>query len=197
MGIDPLTHKPLTTTDQQQPQKPQMEIQQEVQKQPQPQECLVTEILDTDHQNKEPETSPQSSITEGNKLEEERKFETMDMDNIMNNNSSFCTDDVPLIEPHEIIVPNCVPSTSSSSCSSNYSLSDHSSNFLEEWQLPADFEWPNINIGLWDDDFSSWDLLINDDVDRKAATFVDPNSSLTQCPRMVFDHQDSWKYGLL
>ncbi|KAJ0098426.1 hypothetical protein Patl1_21224 [Pistacia atlantica] len=197
MGIDPLTHKPLaTTTDQQQPQKPQMEIQQEVQEQPQPQECLLTEILDIeDHQNKEPEKSPQSSIREGNRLEEEHKFETVD--NIMNNNSSFCTDDVPLIEPHEIIVPNCVPSTSSSSSSSNYSSSDHSSNFLEEWQFPADFEWPNINIDLWDDDFSSWDLLINDDVDRKAATFVDPNSSLTQFPRMVFDHQDSWKYGLL
>ncbi|XP_031252825.1 transcription factor MYB20-like [Pistacia vera] len=197
MGIDPLTHKPLaTTTDQQQPQKPQMEIQQEVQEQPQPQECLLTEILDIeDHQNKEPEKSPQSSNREGNRLEEEHKFETVD--NIMNNNSSFCTDDVPLIEPHEIIVPNCVPSTSSSSSSSNYSSSDHSSNFLEEWQFPADFEWPNINIDLWDDDFSSWDLLINDDVDRKAATFVDPNSSLTQFPRMVFDHQDSWKYGLL
>ncbi|XP_044468803.1 transcription factor MYB20-like [Mangifera indica] len=166
MGIDPLTHKPLTITDQQQPQKNQLEIHQEFKKQTQPQECLV---------NKEPEKPPQSSITEGNKLEEGDKFETMD---VMENNSSFCTDDVPLIEPHEIVVP----STSSSSCSSNHSSSDHSSNFLDEWQLPADFQWLNRNISLWDDDFSScWDLLINDEVDRG----------------MAFDHQESSKYGLL
>ncbi|XP_044478721.1 transcription factor MYB20-like [Mangifera indica] len=166
MGIDPLTHKPLTITDQQQPQKNQLEIHQEVKKQTQPQECLA---------NKEPEKPPQSSITEGNKLEEGDKFETMD---VMENNSSFCTDDVPLIEPHEIVVP----STSSSSCSSNHSSSDHSSNFLDEWQLPADFQWLNMNISLWDDDFSScWDLFINDEVDR----------------RMAFDHQESSKYGLL
>lgn len=180
MGIDPLTHKPLiTTTDQQQPQKNLMEIQQEVQEQ-----LLTQQECSVDHQNKEPETSPQSS--EGDKLEEDQKFETMD--NIMNN-SSFCTDDVPLIEPHEIIVPSCVPSTSSSSCSSNYSSSDHSSNFWEEWPFPADFEWPDINVGLWDDDFSTWDLLMNDEVDKKAAAIVDPNSLLIQCPTMVFDHQ--------
>ena len=193
MGIDPLTHKPLSTTDDQQPQ---VEINQQEQE-----PLMINDESIIDRNNKEPETSVQSSITEVNKEEDK----VMSMTNsplfdhidaatmeIMNNN--FCTDDVPLIEPHEILVPCSTSSTSSSSCS--YSSENSSNKLLEEWQF-HDFEWAaasnnygNINMSLWDDDLGNWDLLINgDDGFASSATF-------SQCPRMDYD-QDSSKFGLL
>nr|URY18955.1 MYB protein [Zanthoxylum bungeanum] len=190
MGIDPLTHKPLATIEQ-----PHKEINQEEQ------EPLILINAESTDQNKEPETSLQSSVTEVNTEEADKMSMTSTMEEIMNNN--FCTDDVPLIEPHEILVP-CLSSSSSSSTSSastsscSYSSDNSSNKFLEEWQF-QDFEWPaacdnyenicnNINTSLWDDDLSNWDLLINDD-DAAAATF-------SQCPKMDLD-QDSWKSGLV
>ncbi|XVF81861.1 hypothetical protein PTKIN_Ptkin15bG0189500 [Pterospermum kingtungense] len=193
MGIDPLTHKPLSTTEQKQPQ------QQDQEKQVP--EAAVDDQSQVVDNTKEPETSLQSTITD--EKEEDKSmtsplFDPMEM--MMNNVDGFCTDEVPLIEPHEILVPNYAPSTSSSSTSS----SCDSSKFLEEFQFP-DFEWPtgcntssnnNNNImSLWDDDFSSWDLLINDESDRKLA--LDSLSSpQVQCPRMGFD-QDSWPYDMI
>lgn len=170
MGIDPLTHKPIsisTETDQQ----PQQE---EEQKQ---QETSLTD-----------DTSLQSSSV--SEAKEEEKF--MEVIN------GFCTDEVPLIEPSEILVP-CAPSSSTTSSSS--SSSSNSNNLFQDLQFP-DFEWPcdynnsHNSMGLWDDDFSSWDLLINiaDDDDRKQSTVVDP--SLSQCPRMVLD-QECWGYSHL
>ncbi|XWS36889.1 hypothetical protein CRYUN_Cryun20dG0124000 [Craigia yunnanensis] len=194
MGIDPLTHKPLSTTEQ--PQQPHQQQQQQQEQKKQVSKAAVNFQVD---KTKEPETSLQSTITE---VKEEDKsmrsplFDPMEM--MMNNIDGFCTDEVPLIEPHEILVPNCAPSTSSSSSSSF-----NSSKFLEELQLP-DFEWPsdcntssnnNNNLSLWDDDFSSWDLLINDVNDRKLALDSSP-SPLIQCPRMGFD-KDFWTYELL
>nr|URY18953.1 MYB protein [Zanthoxylum bungeanum] len=177
MGIDPLTHKPLQATIEQ--------TQKQINNQ-QEQETLMVNA-DSIDQNKEPEASSlQSSITEDTKEEADKVSMTSTppfddhiidatMDEIMNNN--FCTDDVPLIQPHEILVP-CLSSSSSSSTSSastsscSYSSDNLSNKFLEEWQF-QDFDWTaaydnhdiynNINMSLWDDDFSIWDLLINDD----------------------------------
>ncbi|XP_047319205.1 transcription factor MYB20-like [Impatiens glandulifera] len=83
------------------------------------------------------------------------------------NNNGFCTDEVPMIEPHEIQVvvpaPAPVPSYSCSSSQSDSSL-------LDNLELPS-FEWlqgdeflSNYDImDFWDDDFTSGlDLLIND-----------------------------------
>ncbi|KAL5573847.1 hypothetical protein UlMin_023444 [Ulmus minor] len=152
MGIDPLTHKPLpTVTDQ---------------SQPQPQ-----------HQNKTETTLFQSStVSEAAKAEENTSI-TFDPMELMNENA-FCTDEVPLMEPHEIVV-SCAPSssTSSSSCSSS-----NSSNFLEDLQL-LDFGWNESEITLWDHDINGWDLLINDDGQK--TDVCDP--PLTQNPDWAYD----------
>jgi myb proto-oncogene protein len=167
MGIDPLTHKPISAeTDQ-----PQQEGEQQT--------CLSDTSLQS------------SSVTEA-KEEEKSMTSPFDPLEVMN---GFCTDEVPLIEPSEILVP-CAPSSSTSSSSSS---SSNSSNLFQDLQFP-DFAWPcdynncHNSMGLWDDDFISWDLLINDDDDdnRKQST-VDP--SLSQCPRMVLD-QESWIYTI-
>ncbi|XVF31657.1 hypothetical protein REPUB_Repub17cG0010200 [Reevesia pubescens] len=194
MGIDPLTHKPLSDTEQQ-PQQPQQQQQEQQVSKP---AVVNSQVVD---KTKEPETSLQSTITEAKEEDKSMRspiFEPMEM---MNNIDGFCTDEVPLIEPHEILVPSSAPSTSSSSSSSS-----DSSKFLQELQFP-DFEWPsdyntssnnnnnniniNNNLSLWDDDFSSWDLLINDDEIDKKLDLDSLSSPLIPCPRMSFD-QDSW-----
>ncbi|XP_022759923.1 protein ODORANT1-like [Durio zibethinus] len=177
MGIDPLTHQPLSTTEQQQQQQEQVS-----------KAAVKTQVL---CKIKEPETSLQSTITEAK--EEEKSMTTsplFDPMEVMNNIDGFCTDEVPLIEPHEILVPCSAPSNSSSSFSSC-----DSSKFLEELQFP-DFGWPsdynnsscnNNNLSLWDDDFSSWDWLINDDDGDKKLALASLSSPLIQCPRMGLD----------
>ncbi|KAK8614821.1 hypothetical protein V6N13_068611 [Hibiscus sabdariffa] len=132
MGIDPLTHMPLSTTTSEPQQEQKM-----------------------DKSTKElPETSLQSTITESKEEEKSTTSALLDpttemMMMLMDDMDGFCTDEVPLIEPHEILVPgtNDAPSsTTSSSCDS--------SKLLEELQFP-DFD-------LWDDDFNHWEDLLSD-----------------------------------
>jgi myb proto-oncogene protein len=190
MGIDPLTHKPLSAIETPPPPPPpQQEVQvqnsiQELEQQAGRQSSSTNDISELG-QNNEPETSLQSARTQDEENNIGSTYDTMERMN------GFCTDEVPLIEPHEMLVPGG-PSPSSTSSSSSYG----SNNILDELLLP-DFEWPlnNVDIGLWDDDLSSWDLLISDvDSGRKQATMFDP--FLNQCPRTVLD-QDYWTYGLM
>ncbi|KAH7533782.1 transcription factor MYB20 [Ziziphus jujuba] len=210
MGIDPLTHKPIATVNE----KPEPEKKE--QEQEQSSETRNTSEID---QSKETETSFQSSsITEAREEEKSMTSSFEPTTTTLEVLDGFCTDEVPLIEPHEIVVP-CAPSSSttstSSSSSSSFSSSNSSSNnFLEDLELP-DFEWPsdynnnnsnnntnnnnnNINnMCLWDEDFNIWDLLINDDHidggDRKQSGHDD--LPLNQCQRMVLD-QESWAFIL-
>ncbi|KAE8659363.1 MYB315 protein [Hibiscus syriacus] len=179
MGIDPLTHKPLSTAEEQQEKKKQVD------------------------KSKQAETKVEDkSLTS-------TLFDPMEMMITMNNNNNidvFSIDEVPLMEPHEILV-SAPPSTSSSSslCSSS---GTNSSNFLEYLHyFPADFEWPSDHtttdtgsntLSLWDiDDFSSWDLLINNDDDSDTKLGLDSLSSpLIQSPTRGVDY-DSWTYELL
>ncbi|KAE8666945.1 MYB315 protein [Hibiscus syriacus] len=143
MGMDPLTHNPLS----------------------EPQEQKI---------DKNPKDLSQTSLNP--------TMETMTMNDI----DDFCTDEVPLIEPHEILVPvtDYAPPSTSSSCDS--------SKLLKELEFP-DFEWPidcntsryDDNVGLWDDgEFNVW----GDDDE----SFSSPQ---IQCPlRMPFDLQYSWTY---
>ncbi|KAI4307658.1 hypothetical protein L6164_030823 [Bauhinia variegata] len=194
MGIDPVTHKPLrTSADQTQtPQKQQLQEKQ--------QSLPKNSKSETENdQNKEAESSYESStITEA---KEEDKIMTPPFETMEIINDGFCTDEVPIIEPHEILMPCADSSTSSSSSSS-------SSNFLQDLQLP-DFEWScnysssniigsnNFNNGsveLWDYELiSSWDLLINEEFDGDRKQEFD--APLNQHQRMVMD-QSSWAYGL-
>lgn len=156
MGIDPLTHKPLPNANdiQNQPQQKQQKLQNDQEKQQQQEEEQSCTAAD--------DTSEIDQINEESKEEDKVEFETMDHDQLLN---GFCIDEVPLLEPHEILVPNCAHSSSSTSSSS---CSNLSSNFLEDLQYRLDFEGPNCDysnniiisnhsMGLWDDDFSSWD----------------------------------------
>ncbi|KAL5810076.1 hypothetical protein ACOSQ4_026644 [Xanthoceras sorbifolium] len=176
MGIDPLTHKPLSTTtpppQQQQPQ--------------------------NDHQN----LVPQQMITKPPTMSDEIDQELVTLESTTTSlltsmitpeleTIDFCTDDVPLIEPHDEIslVPALtLPSTStttttttttttasssSASSSSSSSSSDDHRDHHHQWEFP-EFEWPtttcdyyddnninNYNMDLWDYDLSSsWDLMI-------------------------------------
>ncbi|KAF8407607.1 hypothetical protein HHK36_006740 [Tetracentron sinense] len=167
MGIDPLTHKPISISSDQ--------LQQ------QQQESAVACAFSEADQNKENETSLQSSITE-TKEEEKSKISLF---NSIDNMDIFCTDEVPLIEPHEILVP-CAPSSSTSSSSS----SSGSSGKLENLQFSS-LDWQEYNnMSFWDD-FTGWDLIC-DDGDRKLVTDL----PLIQNPLMGLDHE-SWKFELL
>ncbi|XP_030937787.1 transcription factor MYB20-like [Quercus lobata] len=194
MGIDPLTHKPISTaTDEPQTQQQQEQLQHQKEEEQKQQEASPTDTTSEIDQSKELETETSlqsSSITEA-KEEDKSMTSPFDPMELMN---GFCIDEVPIIEPHEILV-QCAPSSSTSTSSST---SSNSSNFFQDLQFP-DFEWPcdynnssNNSMGLWNDDLSSWDLLINDDGDRKQTV----NPSLSQCTKMVLD-QESWAYSQL
>nr|AFK47512.1 unknown [Lotus japonicus] len=205
MGIDPVTHKPLPNVTEQTQIQPK-EQQQLVEEQP----LLVDFDLKFEHeidQNKEaekPETSIESSIITETKEEEKIITPLFDTMEVMD---GFCTEDVPIIEPDEILVP-CASSSSPTSTSS----SSNSNNFLEDLQLP-DFEWScdytenciisnynedanNNNMDFWVDDFiSSLDLLINDDEgDGNGKQAFDAPLSKNNS-RMVMD-SEPWAYGL-
>ncbi|KAH0450734.1 hypothetical protein IEQ34_021426 [Dendrobium chrysotoxum] len=94
---------------------------------------------------------------------------------------AFCTDEVPLMEPHEIIVP-CTPSATPCSSSSRSSSSktkrttwsssssySNSSVKAEEIQIPS-MEWPE-SVYLWGtDDFMGWDFISHDGEGKLSST---------------------------
>ncbi|OIW04449.1 hypothetical protein TanjilG_32641 [Lupinus angustifolius] len=197
MGIDPITHKPLSNNANHQTQdQTKQQLNQPLEEEQENQQVSVDfdPIFEPEfNQNKElkkQETSIGSSKINEAKVEDNiirPLFDTMD--DVMN---GFCTDEVPIIEPHEILVP-CIPSSSSTSTSSS-----NSTNFLEELQLP-DFEWScnynsvNNNMELWDDDddfIISLNFLINGG--DKKQVFDAPHN---QYPKMAMD-SESWAYGL-
>ncbi|XP_010271304.1 PREDICTED: myb-related protein 315 [Nelumbo nucifera] len=119
----------------------------------------------------------QSSITE---IKEENQISTSPF-SYKDNSDGFCTDEVPMIELDEILVP-CLPSSSTSSSPSSGSYGK------QEDLLFSSLEWPDYDdISFWSD-FNCWDL-ISEDGDRKLA--VDP--PLSQHSRMILD-QESWKF---
>lgn len=172
MGIDPVTHKPLSTItiDQanivEQENQPiqrgkDQEIllpQMDIESTPIDQSTIIeTKSEDNDDNNNNNNNTMGSSCANN-----------FDSTIVEVNNNGFCIDEVPLIEPHEILVQEPTPSTSSSSFSSS------SSNILEDLKfLPSFDEWPlmenNSNNNMvfgWeiDNDFTSTlDFLLEDD----------------------------------
>ncbi|TKY47395.1 ODORANT1 protein [Spatholobus suberectus] len=203
MGIDPVTHKSLSNTSEQsqaQPdQQPHQPLQEQHQRQPFPVE-LDSKFEPENEQNKEPETSFESSTITEAREEDQIMTPLFDSMELMN---EFCTDEVPIIEPNEILVPSA-PSTSPTTTSSSISSYSNLSNFLEDLLLP-DFEWSdncndnnidnnNSSTALWDDDFiRSWNLFINDDDDGDRKQVFD--APINQYPRVIMD-SESWAYGL-
>ncbi|XP_058079656.1 transcription factor MYB20-like [Magnolia sinica] len=175
MGIDPLTHKPIPppSDDQQQ------------QQQQQPQQTSAVVAFDNTDETKDSNSSSQSPISDI--TEEEKSIPNALSTSIeagadlLRKSPGFCTDEVPLIQPHEILVPCATTSDSSTSSDSS-------------WR-PDGFDFPSLewsdSMCLWGvDELNGWDLICEDG-DRKPA--VDPFS---QYLRMGFD-QELWKFELL
>ncbi|KAJ0974923.1 hypothetical protein J5N97_016888 [Dioscorea zingiberensis] len=155
MGIDPLTHRPLPPSDQEQ---------------------------------------------EDHKLKKKKKMECPQAVNMVtqeeqdgNSSSEFCTDEVPMIQPHEILVP-CVSSSSTTTTTSSSRCSSSSSVKAEEItdQAPC-MEWLEP-MHFWGvDEFSGWDLIS----DANGVWSSSPDDDLLlQCPRSTAFDQESWKFEL-
>ncbi|KAJ4884106.1 myb domain protein 20 [Raphanus sativus] len=161
MGIDPLTHKPLSIVEQEE-EKPLKKLQK-------PMEQTVEE-------------PPNYSLT---KDSNNKNMLVSYDDQLMAMNLEYCVEEVPMIDP-ECLELICNNSSMSSSTSTSSSSSNESS-ILKDLQFP-DFDWSDYGIhnnnngvgnimennvmSLWDvDDFSSWDLLLNDDIPQSSSTF--------------------------
>lgn len=167
MGIDPQTHKPIEAPQQQE------------KDEPKEQHSISNEDQEKDKVMVPNDTSLQSIITDVDI--EDQEMSILDTLEIVNN--EFCIDEVPLIEPNEILVPTSTPSTSSS-------FSSHESSKLidQDVEFP-DFEWLS---GLWDEDLSNWDFGT-----QEMTNLDDHNSSsMNQMPRSMVLDQDYWTYGL-
>ncbi|KAL0423202.1 UNVERIFIED_CONTAM: Transcription factor [Sesamum radiatum] len=196
MGIDPLTHKPLppAAAPDQPPQEP--PAAQEPPEAAAEDQNKMEEVIDIPATSDQPKpTSGESTI---NNSESAKK--NLDDDNIMelvNINNDFCIDEIPVIEPHEILI-SCDENSSTPSSSSSSSSSSYSSNVLEELQFSPSFDdyYSEIMGGnIWYDDFmSGLDVLINQDdsdLNRDNVTVIEP--PLLQYPVMVTD-EECWKF---
>ncbi|KAL0381074.1 UNVERIFIED_CONTAM: Transcription factor [Sesamum angustifolium] len=197
MGIDPLTHKPLPPPAG--PDQPQQELPaaQEPPRAAAEDQNKMEEVIDIPATSDQPKpTSVESTI---NNSESAKK--NLDDDNIMelvNINNDFCIDEIPVIEPHEILISCDENSSTPSSSSSSSSSSSYSSNVLEELQFSPSFDdyYSEIMGGnIWYDDFmSGLDVLINQDdsdLNRDNVTVIEP--PLLQYPVMVTD-EECWKF---
>lgn len=152
MGIDPLTHKPLPPPATGQPPAAS------------PGPSLNTAAA-VEHPPAAPEITMQSNT---NNVE-------LPNDNIDKTNipfasmefihEDFCIDEIPVIEPHEILLPfdensSTCPPPQSSSPSSSSSSSPSSSNMLEDLPFSPTLDY---YYNIWEDDFSGSDLLIDSD----------------------------------
>ncbi|CAJ1970853.1 unnamed protein product [Sphenostylis stenocarpa] len=208
MGIDPITHKPLPNAIEQTQNQPKQQQLHQPPEEEQNQQPLQVDFDTEVDPNKEPEISLESStITEAKEKDQmivTPQFDTMELNPLVN---GFCTDEVPIIEPDEILMP-CAPSSSPTSTSSS-----NSTNFLEDLQLP-DFEWScnysdcsltinnnnheDKNNNSWGDDddddlIRKLNWLINEDDDCDGTQVFD--GPLTQFSEMIAD-SESWAFGL-
>nr|GMC62432.1 protein ODORANT1-like [Ipomoea batatas] len=207
MGIDPVTHKPLSATDHEEEEdddddqkgnktKPQTENGTSAnQESPVPgtsnDQSSITDLM-VEEDNKSMETSQQSPVFESS---------------IMEVSNGFCTDEVPLIEPHEILVPTCSSSSSDNYTaaggdfvsSNNVNINNNNiNNVLEDMEFLPSLDWQCDSIddmGFWGDDFitTTLDSLFNSDSNNN---IINNNNNLNQVPLMVTD-EESWKLDQL
>ncbi|CAA0403042.1 unnamed protein product [Arabidopsis thaliana] len=208
MGIDPLTHKPLS--------------EQEASQQAQGRKKSLVP-----HDDKNPKQDQQTK----DEQEQHQLEQALEKNNTSVSGDGFCIDEVPLLNPHEILIdissshhhhsnddnvnistskftsPSS-SSSSTSSCISSVVPGDEFSKFFDEMEI-LDLKWLSSDdssgddiskdgkfnntvdtMNLWDiNDLSSLDMFMNDHDDG----FVGNGNG---CTRMVLD-QDSWTFDLL
>ncbi|XP_047323295.1 transcription factor MYB20-like [Impatiens glandulifera] len=170
MGIDPLTHE----ID------PDQLPHQELPTPPPPPEETTTIVPSVD------ESLPRDDL-EAKQMDGHVFFEELDTSILtFDSSNEFCTDEVPMIQPHEIQM-GPISGSSSSSSSSSSMLEEELG--LPSFELQCDF--------LWEYGFnSSLDFLISD-IDRDYNLAMESSSFSVNghCPRLMMD-QDSWKSEL-
>ncbi|XP_019185625.1 PREDICTED: protein ODORANT1-like [Ipomoea nil] len=200
MGFDPVTHKPLSATDDDDDQKTNKTKSQ------------TENGTSADQESPVPGTSNDQSMEEDNKSMETSTQSPVFESSIMEVSNGFCTDEVPLIEPHEILVPVSSTPTCSSSDSDNYTaggggdfvssnnVNNNVNGVLEDMEmfLPSlDWQCDSIgDMGFWGDDFitTTLDSLFNSDSNNNI--IINNNNNLNQVPLMVSD-EESWKLDQL
>ncbi|KAD3640530.1 hypothetical protein R6Q59_003289 [Mikania micrantha] len=210
MGIDPVTHKPLSppTNHQSQPTPPLLAPM--VHEAPQPENVAFSKPLEYQNYETIETISVQSStITEVSKDEHEEDEQSTRIV------VDFCTDEVPLIEPHEILLPtdnNILPPLSSS-CSSSSISSTYNQNFIHEelnQSFPStDNQWcssslntsgyNNFDALFWGDDdddnefISNLNMLINDQYESDKSKLA---ADLNHYSKLLM-YEDDWKFEQL
>lgn len=149
MGIDPLTHKPIVPSS--------------------------DEEAHNDHQQQPP---VRVSATDRKDESSDQLDRAAGVGDLVDGKAAhdFCTDEVPMMEPHEIIIPcttasaasSCSYSTSSSSASvasSNSVLENNEAKEMKQQQQLQCMEWAESSMSFWDmdTDFTDWNLMFNDE----------------------------------
>ncbi|XP_073032413.1 uncharacterized protein [Primulina eburnea] len=143
MGIDPLTHKPLPPPVTGQP----------------PAAPSLNTAVEGEHPLAAPDITMQSNTNNVELLNDDDDKTKIPFASIELILEDFCIDEIPVIQPHEIMFSfdeTCPPSSSSSSSSSSPS----SSNMREEITFSPTLDY---YYNIWEDDFSGSDLLIDSD----------------------------------
>ncbi|KAL3630427.1 hypothetical protein CASFOL_023411 [Castilleja foliolosa] len=218
MGIDPFTHKPLSPPAAEQPPQNPPAIQE-----PPPEKAENKEKSDDQVTVINPTAEPTSSIqptvvnsestTDDDDVEgydnilKNCEFDPMELVNSTNND--FCIDEIPVIGPHEILLPNIDDNISSSTPSSSCSTTCSSTSMIDELLFSPNIDdiYSELMIGdIWYDDFNGLDLLVNSEMNRNDNMAIYNNNninininsnvepSLVQYPILVLDDQVSWKF---
>ncbi|CAL9099706.1 unnamed protein product [Musa acuminata var. zebrina] len=138
MGIDPLTHKPISPTTEE------LHRHQHHQQKEQQRRCMDVSC-DGDEQT-ESDYSMGSSKTAEEEAKEKSTASPRDpaADESLSNCPEFCTDEVPMLQPHEILIP-----CDSSACSSSCSSASSSSSSFPRMELPESMHlWGSIDQEL-------------------------------------------------
>ncbi|XP_071702473.1 uncharacterized protein [Rutidosis leptorrhynchoides] len=213
MGIDPVTHKPLASIENQAspPATEKTTISE-------PMDCQSNEINEVFNETISIQSSTITEVAKDEQEDGEDSKRIVEAHQVVD----FCTDEVPLIEPHEILLPTksyILPplssSCSSSPTSSNYDISTSNQSFVHEeiHQHLPNIDWcstsfdstnyNNFDAGLWenDDEFiSNLNMLINDQYETEISVQNDTSTTVAtdfnQYSRMLLN-DDFWKFEQL
>ncbi|KAL3613552.1 hypothetical protein CASFOL_034436 [Castilleja foliolosa] len=186
MGIDPFTHKPLSPPADQQPPLSPPPIQE-----PPPEKAKDEKKSKDQVMAINPESTRYDDDVKG--YDNILKNCTFDPVELVNTNNDFCIDEIPVIEPHEILLPNCDDNLSSSTPSSSSTSS--STNVIDELLFSPNIDdiYSELMTGdIWYDDFNGLDLMVANDMNMNdnVAAYNNFEPSLV----LVIDDQECWKF---